>query len=90
MSHDGGPSPMYWVIWSVFQNLRSFPVFPGATWSSCTAWTVSRAVFQFLRFEYGDSVGDLKGDPILIPCLASEAEAGFVPRSQDLRWVEYG
>ena len=43
----------------------------------------------FWRFEYGDSVGDLKGDPILIPCLASEAEAGFIPRSQDLRW-EYG
>ena len=37
MSHDGGPSPMYWVIWSVFQNLQSFPVFPGTTWSSCTA-----------------------------------------------------
>ena len=44
---------------------------------------------SFWRFEYGDSVGDPKGDPILIPCLASEAEAGFVPRSQDLRW-KYG
>ena len=27
MSHDGSPSPMYWVIWSVFQNLWRFPVF---------------------------------------------------------------
>ena len=56
------------------------PVLPGlsAEWFSC-----------FWRFEYGDLVGDLKGDPILIPCLASEAEAGFVPRSQDLRW-KYG
>ena len=29
MSHDGGPSPMYWVIWLVFQNLQTFPGIPG-------------------------------------------------------------
>ena len=27
MSHDGGPSPMYWVIWSVFRISRIFQVF---------------------------------------------------------------
>ena len=29
MSHDGGPSPMYWVFWMVFQNSQTFPGFPG-------------------------------------------------------------
>ena len=29
MSHDGSPSPMYWVIWSVFQNLCTFAGFLG-------------------------------------------------------------
>ena len=27
VSHDGSPSPMYWVIWSVFQNFWTFPGF---------------------------------------------------------------
>ena len=29
MNHDGGPSPMYWVFWMVFQNGQTFPGFPG-------------------------------------------------------------
>ena len=29
MSHDGGPSLMYWVFWTVFQNSQTFPGFPG-------------------------------------------------------------
>ena len=29
MSHDGSPSPMYWVFWMVFQNGQTFPGFPG-------------------------------------------------------------
>ena len=29
MSHDGGPSPMYWVIWSVFRISGIFQVFHG-------------------------------------------------------------
>ena len=31
MSHDVGPSPMYWVFWTVFQNGQTFPDFPGIT-----------------------------------------------------------
>ena len=27
MSHDGGPSPMYWVIWMVFRISRIFQFF---------------------------------------------------------------
>ena len=27
MSHDGGPSPMYWVTWLVFRISRIFQVF---------------------------------------------------------------
>ena len=39
MSHDGGPSPMYWVIWMVFQNLRTFPGFPGiSVVPNCSKW----------------------------------------------------
>ena len=29
MNHDGGPSPMYWVFWMVFQNGQTFPGFSG-------------------------------------------------------------
>ena len=76
---------MYWVIWSVFQNLRSFPVFPGATWSSCTACI---AVFQLLAVWNGESLGDPQGDPMLILSLPIEAVWILPSRSIDLRWVE--
>ena len=37
MSHDGGPSPMYWVIWSVSEFPEFSRFFQCTTWSSCTA-----------------------------------------------------
>ena len=85
MSHDGRPQPYVLGdlvgfrisrIFQVFRAQHGVPVLPGLSGEQFSS---------FWRFEYGDLVGDLKGDPILIPCLASEAEAGIIPRSQGLR-----
>ena len=85
MSHDGSPSPMYWVTWSVFRISRIFQVFHAQHGVPVLPGLLEEWFSSFWRFEHGNLVGDLKGDPILIPCLASEAEAGIVPRSQGLR-----
>ena len=62
MSHDGGPSFMYWVIWTVFRISRIFqffqvqhgvPVLP--------AWLQS-GFASFQRFECVESIGD----PLLV------------------------
>ena len=72
MSHDGSPSPMYWVTWSVSE----FPEFSRFFMHNMEFLYCCRLFFSgFWRFEYGDLVGDPNGDPILIPCLASEAES---------------
>ena len=90
MSHDGGPKPY------VLGDLVSFSEFP-----EFSRFFVLNMEFLYCldcqqsgfpvswRFEYGDLVGDPKDDPVGIPCLASETEAGIVTRSQDLRW-KYG
>ena len=64
MSHDGGPSPMYWVIWMVFRISRIFQVFqvqhgvpvlleePGCL----------QSFSGFQRFECVESIGD----PLLV------------------------
>ena len=89
MSHDGGPSPMYWVIWSV-SEFPEFSRFFVHNMEFLYCLDCQQSSFPVSGgLSIGDLLGDLKGDPILIPCLASEAEAGFVPRLQDLRW-EYG
>ena len=77
MNHDGGPSPMYWVIWSVSQNLQSFPGFLSFSrynmgFPYCSVTVLYCAVSASKALGTVESVGDLYGDPMLIPSLPSE------------------
>ena len=47
MSHDGGPSPMYWVIWMVFRISRIFQVFQVQHGVPVLLEVAAKQVFQF-------------------------------------------
>ena len=48
MSHDGGPSPMYWVIWTVFRISRIFQVFQVQHGVPVLLEVSARRFFRFL------------------------------------------
>ena len=62
MSHDGGPSPMYWVIWMVFRISRIFQVFQVQHGVPVLLEVPAKWFSSFQRFECVESIGD----PLLV------------------------
>ena len=62
MSHDGGPSPMYWVIWMVFRISRIFQVFQVQHEVPVLLEVPAKQFSGFQGFECVESIGD----PLLV------------------------
>ena len=62
MSHDGGPSPMYWVIWTVFRISRIFQVFQVQHGVPVLLEVAAKRFSGFQGFECVESLGD----PLLV------------------------
>ena len=62
MSHDGGPSPMYWVIWTVFRISRIFQVFQVQHGVPVLLEVAAKQFSSFQGFECVESIGD----PLLV------------------------